>query len=60
MRHYTDSNKRQWRLIASIDGINVDYEEIIESEEEPDFWTCEIIAEDHMCDFWYIEELEIA
>ena len=60
MKSYTTKPEttKQWILTASIDGNMVDYEEIIESENEPDFWTCYNIAYDHGCDFFSIEELE--
>ena len=48
---------KQWLLTASIDGINVDYDEIIECEIEPGFWTCYAIAEEHGCEFFTINEL---
>jgi len=60
MKAYTTEKTtgKKWILTASIDGINVDYEEIIESETEPDFWTQYEIAEKHGCEFFHVEELE--
>lgn len=60
MKHYTDNKETQWLLVASTDGNMVDYEEIIISEEEPDFWTCYEIAEKHGCGFFHVEQLEVA
>ena len=60
MKHYTteETTKKQWILTASIDGNMVDYEEIIESDTEPDFWECYTIAEKHGCEFFHVCELE--
>ena len=60
MRHYTDIKENQWLLVASTDGNMVDYEEIIISDEEPDFWMCYEIAEKHGCEFFHVEQLEVA
>lgn len=49
---------RTWRLTCSIDADNIDYEEIITSETEPDYWTCYAIAENHGCVFFDVEEVE--
>lgn len=59
MKHYItkESTSRQWLFTASIDGVSVDYEEILESDTEPDFWTLYTIAEDHGCSFFQVEEL---
>ena len=48
---------KKWNLTCSIDASNIDYETIIESETEPDFWTCQTIAEDHGCSFWTLDEV---
>ena len=59
MKHYTNkANTKQWLLTASIDGNLVDFETIIEQENEPDFWTCYDLAQDHGCDFFHVEQLE--
>ena len=50
---------KKWSLACSIDGGMIDYEEVIESEKEPDFWTCHEIAEEHDCELWVIEEVKI-
>ena len=47
----------KWNLVCSIDAINIDYETTIESEREPDFWTCNNIAEEHGCKWLSIEEV---
>ena len=46
----------KWRLICSTDGNMVDYDEIIESEEEPGFWECYEIAEAHGCEHFMIDK----
>ena len=46
---------KKWILMASVDGNMVDYEEIIESENEPDFWQCYSIAEKHNCEFFHVD-----
>lgn len=50
---------RRWLLTCSIDGVNIDYEAILESPEEPDFWTCYNLAEDHGCSFWSLDRWEV-
>ena len=47
---------KKWILTASVDAVNIDFETVIESENEPDFWTCEAIASAHDCNFWTIDE----
>lgn len=47
---------RKWLLTCSIDAIDVDYETIIESETEPDWWICANIAREHDCEWWTLEE----
>ena len=42
---------------ASVDGVNIDYEETIQAATEPDFWSLEEIAESHCCAFWTCEEV---
>lgn len=49
---------KKWLLECSIEAIDIDHEEIIESETEPDFWTCYGIATEHDCGFWTISEME--
>lgn len=46
----------KWRLICSTDGNMVDYEEIIESNEEPGFWECYEIAQAHGCEHFTIDK----
>ena len=48
----------KWILTCSIDAVDVDYDEIIESDEEPGFWDCQEIAEAHGCDFWSLNEYD--
>ena len=47
---------RKWILTCSIDAVDIDYEEILTSDTEPDFWTCSEIAQAHGCDFWTVDE----
>lgn len=49
---------KKWQLVCSKDEINVDYEEIIESETEPDFVWCNEIAQDHGCKHHYVYEID--
>ena len=49
---------KTWYLDCSVDATNIDYSEIIQSETEPDFWTCYTIAEDHSCAFFTVSEAE--
>lgn len=48
---------KKWLLTCSVDAVNIDHEEIIESETEPDFWTCHEIANAHGCEWWSLEEI---
>lgn len=48
----------KWELVCSVDGVDVDYETIIESEKEPGFWECYEIAEEHGCELWSLCPLE--
>jgi len=48
---------KKWILSCSKKAISIDYEEIINSEEEPDFWTCYEIAEKHDCEWFSIYEM---
>ena len=48
---------KKWLLICSIDAVDVDFETVLFSEEEPVFWTCNDIAQANGCDFWTICEL---
>lgn len=50
---------KKWILTASKDAIEIDFECIIESDEEPGFWECTEIAQEHGCDWWTIcEDIE--
>ena len=51
-----DDQMRKWLLTCSIDAVDVDYETVIESETEPDWWTCESIAREYGCEWWTLEE----
>lgn len=48
---------KNWILECSIDADMIDYEEVIQSETEPDFWTCFNIAEEHSCPWFTVSEL---
>lgn len=48
----------RWLLTCSVDAVDVDYEQIIDSDEEPGYWECDEIAQEHGCDWWSICELE--
>ena len=48
---------RKWILTCSIDAVDVDHEEIIESNEEPGFWECYAIAEAHGCAFFSVDPI---
>ena len=47
---------KKWRLICSVDADNIDYEETLFSDAEPDYWTCYSIAESHGCLFFDVAE----
>jgi hypothetical protein len=51
------ASMKSWILTCSIDGIDIDYETVIENETEPDYWTCDGIAQENGCDYWTIEEV---
>ena len=46
----------KWLLTCSKDAIDIDFETIIESDTEPDFWECDSIAQEHGCDWWFVDE----
>ena len=48
---------KKWLLICSIDAVDVDFETVLFSEEEPVFWTCNDIAQANGYEFWTICEL---
>ena len=48
---------KKWLLTCSIDAVDINFETVLFSEEEPGFWTCEEIAQANCCDFWTICEL---
>lgn len=48
---------KKWILTASRDAVNIDFETVIESENEPDFWTCYNLATAHDCEFFTIQEV---
>ena len=49
---------KKWILTASIDGINIDFETIIESDTEPGFWECYELADAAGCTLWTVDEME--
>lgn len=48
---------RTYIFQASVDGVNIDYEETIQAATEPGFWSLEEIAQSHGCAFWTCEEV---
>lgn len=48
---------KQWRLTASTNGVNIDFETIITAESEPGFWDCYELAGAHGCPFFDLSEL---
>ena len=48
----------KWRIICSRDAAEIDYEEIISSEAEPNFWACYEIAENHGCAYFDVVMVE--
>lgn len=50
---------KTWELTASIDGVNIDFSTLIDSETEPDFWTCYDIATAHGCTYFCIVEVRL-
>lgn len=48
---------KKWLLTCSIDGNLVDFQTVLFSENEPDFWTCFDIANANNCDYFTIYEL---
>ena len=48
---------KKWLLTCSVDAVDVDFETVLFSEEEPSFWTCNDIAQTNGCDFWTVCEL---
>ena len=50
-------NIKKWLLTASVDAISIDFETVLFSETEPEFWTCYYIAESNNCVFFSVEEL---
>lgn len=48
---------KKWIFTASQDATNIDFETIIESDTEPDFWTCYDLATSHECEFFSVSEV---
>lgn len=48
---------KKWYIVCSKDAIDIDYEEIIESENEPEFWELYEIAEKHDCEWFACDEI---
>lgn len=48
---------KKWILTASTDGNMIDFETVIESDTEPDFWTCYNLAALHECEFFNVTEV---
>ncbi len=49
---------RKWRIVCSVDADDIDYEEVIYSDDEPDYWTCYNIAVSHGCQYFDVTEIE--
>ena len=49
---------KNWLITCSIDAIDIDYEIIVQSENEPDWWICESIARQHGCEWWIMDEIK--
>lgn len=49
---------KNWRITCSVDAIDIDYETIIQSENEPDWLVCNDIASQHGCEWWIVDEIE--
>lgn len=49
---------KKWLLTASRDGVGIDFECIMKSETEPDFWTCYEVAAAVNCEFFSVEEVQ--
>jgi hypothetical protein len=47
---------KKWLLVCSQDATIIHYQTIIESETEPDFWTCYELATAHDCEYFMIGE----
>lgn len=50
---------KKWHFVASRDGAYIDFETILISDTEPDFWTCYDLAALHDCEFFDVREVEI-
>ena len=48
----------KWLLTASVDAVDIDYETTIESDGEPDFWTCYHIAQAAGCAWWTVDAVD--
>lgn len=51
---------KRWLLTCSTDADKIDWTTTIESDTEPDFWTCYDLAAAHGCPFFDITEIEPA
>lgn len=49
---------QKWILTASTDGVNIDFETVIESDREPSFWECYELAAAHGCEYFTVAEEE--
>lgn len=49
---------KKWYVACSKDAAEIDYEEVIESENEPGFWELYEIAENNNCEWFTCNELE--
>lgn len=49
-------NIKKWILTCSTDAIEINFQTVLFSETEPDFWTCEAIAAANNCEWFFVEE----
>ena len=49
---------KKWLLTASVDANEIDFETVIDSDTEPDFWTCYELATAHGCPWFSVDSLE--
>lgn len=48
---------KKWLFSASTDGVNIDFQTVLEANTEPDFWYCYDLAAAHGCEFWAVDEI---
>ena len=58
-KHKLNAGIKVFRFTASTNGDFVDYETVIISKNEWNFWKCEELAKRHGCEMWSIEEMKV-